>query len=424
MKQHEINKLLEQYRTGTISPSDRHLLEQLATEDDFVFDSIQGIKNADASYDMDGLRTRLIKRVEPKKKRILPLWVSSAAAVLLLLLGVFWFINPSQQESNKNVLADAIPTTTHSETSKEENVLINQQKEREVLDQKNHDIEESEEDMEITSTAIKKEQKDESIPVEVTQESSISTIEPVLTSIPENEIAEGSIENDVMDDDEVVEVLAGDLNTEYSPERSSPPPPAAKTSSPTKKRKAAESFNSAIDGVAIGKGKTYSGIVTDFYGDPLIGASVHLLGTDQYASTDIDGTVQFVNVHIENPRVLVDYTGFIPAEVPIKESFSIQLKEGAVLEEVVVANVENMNESIPEIGWDTFHKMVEDQLQLTPLLSRNTKADIHIEFNVRQNGFPVDIKVLSGKENPKTSAILQLLATSGKWSPGKGTIRY
>ena len=72
MKQQEINNLLNEYRQGSISVENRRLLEQIAIEDDFVFDALQGMKSAQSvssSSSIDGLRSRLEERVGTQKKR-------------------------------------------------------------------------------------------------------------------------------------------------------------------------------------------------------------------------------------------------------------------------------------------------------------------------------------------------------------------
>lgn len=79
-----------------------------------------------------------------------------------------------------------------------------------------------------------------------------------------------------------------------------------------------------------------SGTVTDTTGEPLIGASVVVKGTQQAAVTDIDGNFSLKNV--KGKTLVVSYVGMKPQEVAITEGhMNIVLKENSeALQEVVV----------------------------------------------------------------------------------------
>ncbi len=81
-----------------------------------------------------------------------------------------------------------------------------------------------------------------------------------------------------------------------------------------------------------------SGTVTDQNGEPLIGATVLVKGTQTGTVTDIDGTYS-VNVQEENNTLVFSYTGFATQEIEIGVSNTIDVTlvpDAAVLNEVVV----------------------------------------------------------------------------------------
>ena len=79
-----------------------------------------------------------------------------------------------------------------------------------------------------------------------------------------------------------------------------------------------------------------TGTVTDTTGEPLIGASVTVKGTQQAAVTDIDGNFSLKNV--KGKTLVVSYVGMRPQEVAITEGhMNIVLQENSeALQEVVV----------------------------------------------------------------------------------------
>jgi len=86
--------------------------------------------------------------------------------------------------------------------------------------------------------------------------------------------------------------------------------------------------------------RTISGTVTDQDGEPLIGASILILGTTSGTVTDIDGSFS-VNVPESANALVVSYTGFETQEVLLGSSdvLNIELAEGVTIDEVVVTAV-------------------------------------------------------------------------------------
>lgn len=451
MKQQEINKLLDEYRRGIISVENQRLLEQIAIEDDFVFDALQGMKSArpsSSSQSMDVLRTRLEDRVKTQKKRkILPFWIPGAAAAILVVVTVFWLLDTNNESSNDlRAVADA-------SIEKEESRMAgnNEAAENESLiePEMTNDLSPSAKPINtsnkpIASKAEKKEfrnnnglasnqsNNDPSSPAPSVENIDMIVVEETFE---EDAVADHSYSipepNDdlVMEDEEEVIIAqedsydmdqVGDLNTEYSPERTNTPAQASsvrKKSRPSIKAEMVSKDKASLPAV-------YKGIVTDQYGEPLIGANLEIKGTKIGVISDIDGIARFDNIPVKNPRIIVSYTGYNTVEIPLQNDFKVQLQEGAILSEVVVVGYGNTGVSEPEIGWDKFNNLVNNQLENIVLNQEQKNEIIQVDFTVGQDGVPMDIEIIKGKGNPKVLTLIQLIKTSGKWSSGKGSYSF
>ena len=87
-------------------------------------------------------------------------------------------------------------------------------------------------------------------------------------------------------------------------------------------------------------GKTYTikGVVLDFNNEPIIGASVLVIGTTNGSITNFDGIFTLNNV-ASNAQITISYIGMKSQTLSVngKTSFKIVLKEDSeVLDEVVV----------------------------------------------------------------------------------------
>lgn len=86
-----------------------------------------------------------------------------------------------------------------------------------------------------------------------------------------------------------------------------------------------------------GETRTVSGIVTDERGEPLIGASVLVMGTTNGTVTDLDGRYE-ITVPAGAENIHISYTGFTNQQIAVGEQskIDISLGEGNQLAEVVV----------------------------------------------------------------------------------------
>ncbi len=452
MKQQEINKLLDQYRLGNISVENRRLLEQLAIEDDFVFDALQGMKEANASSSstsMDVLRQRLEDRVKPKeKRRISPLWFSGAAAAMLLIVSAVWLLNTKSSPLNeatyaeaKTIEADNEPLEKSTIKDKTKNEGLSQDVIR--LDHKNAEeiaIEEVGEKTNANHPPKVAESPAESKNFENVSDNVFAGAPQKIESPASNDDFQENIEeeseevfadytNAELADDEIAleendadseSVPIGDLNSEYSPERARP-----STAQASRKKRPSSSVDKLIkEEKIISTVNNYQGKIFDSGGMPLIAASVQIKGTEIEGFTDLDGNIRLENIPPNKSIAIVTYPGFESKQFEIYDDFEIYMEEGTELEEVVVIGNGSFSEASPNIGWDNFKQLIDNQLKLSTLTEIQMNEIIQVDFTVNSDGFPSEIEVIKGKANPKTTILIQLLNTSGKWTSGKGSYSY
>ena len=89
-----------------------------------------------------------------------------------------------------------------------------------------------------------------------------------------------------------------------------------------------------------GPAKTIKGIVLDDRGEPVIGATIQVKGTNHGTITDMDGNyVLEIPSDQKDPVVVYSYIGYTTQNVPVKPgaNFNVKLKEDSkVIDEVVV----------------------------------------------------------------------------------------
>jgi len=97
--------------------------------------------------------------------------------------------------------------------------------------------------------------------------------------------------------------------------------------------------------------QSVSGIVSDEYGDALIGASVLIKGTTVGTVTDLDGSFSLDYSDGYPFTIEISYTGFSPKELEISQAtsnLSIQLEEGVLIGQEVVVSASRKREKIQE----------------------------------------------------------------------------
>ena len=82
--------------------------------------------------------------------------------------------------------------------------------------------------------------------------------------------------------------------------------------------------------------KTISGVVVDAAGEPVIGASVLVAGTNIGTITDYDGLFT-ISVPVSAKTLIISFVGMETQEVPVKDNLKVVLQESSVMVDEVIA---------------------------------------------------------------------------------------
>lgn len=86
----QINKLLSKLTSGTLTEAERWSLERASLDDPFLADAMDGYytEGSDRKTDLDNLKAKITKKETGKKRKLIPWKWMSAAACLLVLMGL------------------------------------------------------------------------------------------------------------------------------------------------------------------------------------------------------------------------------------------------------------------------------------------------------------------------------------------------
>ena len=107
---------------------------------------------------------------------------------------------------------------------------------------------------------------------------------------------------------------------------------------------------------------TVKGVVKDVAGEPIIGASVLVKGTDQGTITDVDGNFTLENVNA-NESIEISFVGYVSQTLKARSALNVTLREDTqALDEVVVVGYGVQKKSVVTAA---ISKVSSDDLNLT-----------------------------------------------------------
>lgn len=184
---------------------------------------------------------------------------------------------------------------------------------------------------------------------------------------------------------------------------------------------------------------TIQGKVTDEKGEPLIGATIELKGTNIRTITDINGNFS-VNKSQANNELTAHYIGYESVNIPIDTSKTMLIamrEDGRSLSEVVVVGFGSSRKSAltgsttatpakakchnpqPVIGKRKYKKYLEENLiRPTEGECANIKGEVTVTFVVDQKGNPQHIIVTKGLCESADKEAIRLIQEGPKWTTG------
>lgn len=425
-------QLLEKYIAGTISRDEMHVLNQYAIDDDFLFESLEGLSEFEDSSAtaLAELNDRLLEKT--KRKRPIYLYWAGAAASLAIIVFSVTLLNKTANESLNQTM---------------------------VMDQVELDKKQIDEEIELAEKDAV-DQAENSPPAKEIAIESVSEVEPEVP-LGNAEISEIQAENSVVslrnekptvaksqtlnDDkgDEGITLL--DTESEPSldlPRRSVPPPSvqaaptpsvagASKASAKRKKTEVraqpkAEESISEVDFSGLVEQKELeesvsltkiSGTVKSEDGDPIFGSAIISSQSNKIATSDQDGKFE-IEVTDWNTELTIRSLGYQEEKIQLQSANPIEI----VLGEEELKTIEVVYFDQPTVSQlDTaelvdFESYANFNMQLSDEVLEKIATDfLVLEFDVDQKGRAGNISVIDSLGFGADEEAVRLIQAYGKW---------
>jgi len=439
-------QLLKQWLLGAAGYREEQQLNRQAESDDFLAEALDGYaampEGAHAER-VQQLKRRVWEKAR-KKKRVPAYWLRVAAAVLLIgfASGVFWYLN---QPASGPLTEKRSPV---EEEQKDAELATVEEKKSEAADERAEtstsqqptaaDVPEAQPSEAATSQGNTKElaPKPSNPVAPLPQAPAAPQVEEVQE---DNEVA--IVEENVPAFNDAMGQLADEEPSEALPpapkkKRSedlarqnmeAPPPPVAyhlDSQRPGKEE-------GEQSGAFILKGR----VLEQSTGQPLIGANVLIVGTDQGTVTDTDGDFS-LEVPGDSAQIMVNSVGFQSLELFVERGDSVEIRlpnSALALEEVVVtskstsrkSNAKAQQPPQPEDGLRKFKKYLRQNLKY-PVAAQQAsiKGEVVLSFAVDNDNRPVDIRVEKSLGYGCDEEAIRLLRVGPGWESGKGRGEY
>lgn len=470
--------LLRQWLSGDATRRQEKQLEEKANTDPFLADAMEGFRGfpeQDFEKKMSLFQQQLKQRTQTKKEaRIVPFYWSRVAAMLAFVVvagGAFWFLNQNIEQPQEKSVAmennfDAAPSPYSNMESKQQMDVAEDVEEEIASNQNFGEIKPSKKtnsknemgEMPAKRQATKPNsiiKKEERIAIKkntpptpsahpkakinqeaIEPQNSITFSKDELISAKNNKKEILNEENNFpnVEDNKIAfstedNVASPVLQREYDKDervgKTMSPAIEAAPQSPTISQN-----RSALQKTATEKNtkiNRITGIVRDDNGEPVIGATILEVGTNQGVMTDFDGRFQLEISSLPN-LLGISYVGYKTAQIQVDENnkdLDIQLQAGDVLlESVVVSGMSKKNrvttptisKAKPVMGFNKFKKYIKNNMQLSDeATNRSIKGKVIVQFKINRNGTLSDFKIIEGLGYGLEQEAIRLLKEGGRW---------
>ncbi len=441
--------LLRKFIDRTISDDERHELEQLALDDPFLFEALEGYAmegSGDAGIRINDAVEGLSKQERKVKTRGFGFTQIASIAAGLLFVAVMGFVIKQSVEKRE---ANVVQLVDNSGAAEEEF-----SQEFEIED------DELDSNPEIASNVTEEEPtiiQDKVLPVSKVKISKEQVLEQIEIKESSSRINDNVTIDGVKIQEGKEEISASDADVQDIPRAKSPVKiehqlyqnykkadrneereeadnvkekeelkKSEKSYRTVSKRKLANAESNVLPTPPESKDvitRKIAGQILDSDGMALIGANVQVPGTKVGTITNIDGDFELL-VPADATQIETSYTGFSTQMVMLGDPdvYKIQMEEGALLDEIVVSSAVAGKSGIvaePEMGFAQF----EDYLRENVVVDDCTESRT-LSFEITPTGELRNIQVLDGKNDKCANEAIRLLKSSGNWRsiPPKRTV--
>jgi len=437
--------LLKKYIEKNISELERHELEKLALDDDFLFEAMEGY-----AHFHNAKEVKPIIDVKRSTGKIFTLnKILAVAASLILLFGAIFLLRPllteslpvsdvAAKESSSNTYAHAQEKELESLEAKEESESIN---ETEIEIPRTIETKEKNLDVDNKSPILKDQkvgypEKDNQQKSEKAITRQITKPNPEPTDLVKGgnsqpQEVNGSRQEQtgfhvdgvrikanhvIVEAEAEEEVIAANEPLDNVSVKNESLGLDANTKSKTNKKASLPKIQSSGEDLASQAFESIAGVVRDQSGQPLIGANVIIADSDKGTITDLDGKFVLTDVPHES-ELVVSYTGFsnvlITADA-LSPEMEISLEESMLLEEVVVVGLgqQKMVKVSPSMGEEDFLDYVAESLGEIDHCSGIVK----VGFQIDHDGKLKDFRIIDSLNEDCDRIAIGILMNGGTWN--------
>ena len=419
-------ELLKQYQAGTISDSDRHVLERAALDDPFLFEAMEGYGVYGSIADHKALKDlSQPKKSDTGKVRWLTARFIGVAASLVALIAVTFLL---KNQLNSGATNDHTSIASNDKTSKSEpmtHVLANSKDvdQEMILESQPSENEEAEDD--YVEHEEKKIEENTNAPISA-NETSAGAPAPARPS-------DANLENgkrNKLDKKKVVkeESVATTVEAEITENNIDVIPPQAdiSTTDDSRNDNRASSRKAKPESDAItyadtdGKANYILGKVFDSDGNTLVGANVYIENTEVGTVTDFEGNFKLPKYE-KGHQMVINYTGFQSQKIILGDIDTYQVVMFASenpLSEIVVSRPKEVdkNKAFPSMGMEDFDLYVSKNKEYPLEVFGTTKSGtFKVSSNVNPDGTLSNFTDESENCDECFKEAKRLLLGSGKW---------
>lgn len=373
---------LRQYLAGALTPQEQHKLEKEALQNQQVDDTLEGLQamkkaGVDEAAALSDVRSRLQQRISPQKRRLVPYYYVSAAAVVMAV-GLGWWLVQDQElpESTAKTAAETVlPSAPVPES-----VPISTEKQTTLSAKPNR------------KNPIQKPIQEQVAAAPPTQE--------MLEAAPAESSAASIIEEKKVE--EIAAVPAQELAVRPAQAKS-------RVASAPAAALPADTF-------------TLRGKILDAETrEALAGSIIAVKGRNRGTSSDNDGTFFLRGVR-PNDNVSIGAIGFVPVQITVKDSLLapvlLQAEQNALSEVVVTGNGKRAQKpkstQTQKAYSDYLRQSVQAFLEKNP---QGPRGRVVVEFTVNELGELSEFENKNRANNQLFEEAVRILKQGEKWPP-------
>ena len=374
---------LRQYVAGTLTPQDQHKVEKEALQNQQVDDTLEGLQamkkaDVDESEALLDVRRRLQQRISPQKRRLVPYYYASAAAVVMAV-GLGWWLVQRQDlpESTAKTAAETVlPSAPVPESAP-------------ILAEKQTTLSAKPSTQRLTRKPIQEQ---------------VAAAPPTQDAL-ETEPAEGSAAS-MVEEKKAEEVAAVVPAQEL----------AAKPAQAKNRVASAPAAVLPVDTFTL-RGK----ILEEETREALAGSIITVKGRNRGTSSATDGTFFLRGVR-PNDNVSIGAVGFTPVQITVKDSVLapvlLKAEQNALSEVVVTGNSKRAQK--PKVAQaskaysDYIQREVEAFLKQNP---QSPRGRVVVAFTVNEQGELSDFENKNGANGQLFEEAVRILKQGEKWTP-------